>query len=132
MVKNKLKISKVSYKIILRNLLFLLPPEVAHTLAIMASKKIPYKNPIELPKSLSVNFFGNKLRSHVGLAAGFGKNAEVIRPLLLFDFGFIETLTVTRNPQYGNKKPRIFRSIKDQAVINRLGFRNRLFSQTNR
>lgn len=53
MVKNKLKISKVFYK---RNLLFLLPPEVAHSLAIMALKKMPYKNPIELPESLSVNF----------------------------------------------------------------------------
>lgn len=41
---------------ILRDLLFLLPPEVAHSLAIMALKKIPYKNPIELPESLSVNF----------------------------------------------------------------------------
>nr|CAH7725271.1 unnamed protein product [Callosobruchus chinensis] len=91
---------------ILRNLLFLLPPEVAHSLAIMALKKIPYKNPIGLPKCLCVNFFG---------------------PMLSFGFGFIETLTVTRNPQYGNKKPRIFRLIKDQAVINRLGFRNRLF-----
>ncbi len=125
MVKNKLKISKVFYKMILRDLLFLLPPEVAHSLAIMALKKMPYRKPIELPESLSVNFFGNKLRSPVGLAAGFDKNAEVIRPMLSFGFGFIETGTVTRNPQYGNKKPRIFRLIKDQGVINRLGFNNK-------
>uniref|UniRef100_A0A1A9VJN4 Dihydroorotate dehydrogenase (quinone), mitochondrial n=1 Tax=Glossina austeni TaxID=7395 RepID=A0A1A9VJN4_GLOAU len=110
---------------ILRNLLFLLPPEVAHSLAIMALKKMPYKNPIELPESLSVNFFGNKLRSPVGLAAGFDKNAEVIRPMLSFGFGFIEAGTVTRNPQYGNKKPRIFRLVDDQAIINRLGFNNK-------
>ncbi|APR98428.1 dihydroorotate dehydrogenase (quinone) [Wolbachia endosymbiont of Folsomia candida] len=110
---------------ILRNLLFLLPPEIAHSLAIMALKKMPRKKPIELPESLSVNFFGNKLRSPIGLAAGFDKNAEVIRPMLSFGFGFAEAGTVTKNPQYGNKKPRIFRLIKDQGIINRLGFNNK-------
>ncbi|WP_341808290.1 quinone-dependent dihydroorotate dehydrogenase [Wolbachia endosymbiont (group E) of Neria commutata] len=110
---------------ILRNLLFLLPPEIAHSLAIMVFKKMPCRKPIELPESLSVNFFGNKLRSPIALAAGFDKNAEVIRPMLSFGFGFVEAGTVTKNPQYGNKKPRIFRLIKDQGVINRLGFNNK-------
>ncbi|BET35840.1 MULTISPECIES: quinone-dependent dihydroorotate dehydrogenase [Wolbachia] len=125
MVKNKLKMSKVFYKMILRNLLFLLPPEIAHFLLIMALKKMPFKKPIELPESLNVNFFGNKLRSPVGLAAGFDKNAEVLRPMLSFGFGFIEAGTVTKYPQYGNKKPRIFRLIKDEGIINRLGFNNK-------
>ncbi len=110
---------------ILRNLLFLLPPEIAHSLAVMMLKKTPYRKPIELPKSLNVNFFSNKLRSPVGLAAGFDKNAEVIRPMLSLGFGFIEAGTVTKNPQYGNKKPRIFRLIKDEGIINRLGFNNK-------
>ncbi|MGL9718702.1 MAG: quinone-dependent dihydroorotate dehydrogenase [Wolbachia sp.] len=110
---------------ILRNLLFLLPPEIAHSLAITILKKMPCGKPIELPESLNVNFFGNKLRSPVGLAAGFDKNAEVIRPMLSFGFGFIEAGTVTKHPQYGNKKPRIFRLIEDEGIINRLGFNNR-------
>lgn len=110
---------------ILRNLLFLLPPEIAHSLAITMLKKMPCRKPIELPESLNVNFFGNKLRSPVGLAAGFDKNAEVIRPMLSFGFGFIEAGTVTKHPQYGNKKPRIFRLIEDEGIINRLGFNNK-------
>ncbi|MGL9718779.1 MAG: quinone-dependent dihydroorotate dehydrogenase [Wolbachia sp.] len=110
---------------ILRNLLFLLPPEIAHSLAITMLKKMPCRKPIELPESLNVNLFGNKLRSPVGLAAGFDKNAEVIRPMLSFGFGFIEAGTVTKYPQYGNKKPRIFRLIKDEGIINRLGFNNK-------
>jgi dihydroorotate dehydrogenase len=109
----------------LRSLLFLLPPEAAHFLTIIALKKMPCRKPIELPGSLSINFFGNKLRSPIGLAAGFDKNAEVIRPILSFGFGFLEAGTVTKNPQYGNKKPRIFRLIKDQGIINRLGFNNK-------
>ncbi len=110
---------------ILRNLLFLLPPEIAHSLAIMMLKRISYRKPIELPESLSVNCFNNKFRSPVGLAAGFDKNAEVIRSMLSFGFGFIEAGTVTKHPQYGNAKPRIFRLIEDQGVINRLGFNNK-------
>ncbi|QOD38062.1 quinone-dependent dihydroorotate dehydrogenase [Candidatus Wolbachia massiliensis] len=110
---------------ILRNLLFLLPPEIAHSLAIMVLKRMPCRKPIELPQSLSVNFFGNKLRSPVGLAAGFDKNAEVIRPMFPFGFGFMEAGTVTKYPQYGNARPRIFRLIKDQGIINRLGFNNK-------
>ncbi|WCR58051.1 quinone-dependent dihydroorotate dehydrogenase [Wolbachia endosymbiont of Ctenocephalides felis wCfeJ] len=109
---------------ILRNLLFLLPPEIAHSLAIMMLKRMPCREPMELPESLSVNFFGNKLRSPVGLAAGFDKNAEVIRPMLSFGFGFIEAGTVTKYPQYGNKKPRIFRLVEDEGIINKLGFNN--------
>ncbi|MDD9331309.1 MAG: quinone-dependent dihydroorotate dehydrogenase [Wolbachia sp.] len=108
-----------------RNLLFLLPPEAAHSLAIMVLKNTPCRKPIKLPDSLSVNFFNNKLRSPVGLAAGFDKNAEVIKPMLSFGFGFVEVGTVTKNPQYGDKKPRIFRLVEDQGVINRLGFNNK-------
>lgn len=113
------------YKMILRNLLFLLPPEIAHSLAITMLKKMPCRKPIDLPGSLSVNFFGNKLRSPVGLAAGFDKNAEVIRPMFSFGFGFIEAGTVTKYPQHGNEKPRIFRLIQDEGIINRLGFNNK-------
>ncbi|MGL9733026.1 MAG: quinone-dependent dihydroorotate dehydrogenase [Wolbachia sp.] len=110
---------------ILRNLLFLLPPEIAHSLAITMLKKISCRKSIELPESLNVNFFGNKLKSPVGLAAGFDKNAEVIRSMFSLGFGFIEAGTVTKHPQYGNKKPRIFRLIEDEGIINRLGFNNK-------
>jgi hypothetical protein len=64
------------YKIILCNLLFLLSAEIAHSLVIAVLKKMPLRKPIE---SLNINFFGDKLSSPVPIAAGFDKNAEVIR-----------------------------------------------------
>ena len=70
----------------------------------------------------SVEFFGKNIRNAVGVAAGFDKNAEVIRALYYMGFGFCEVGTVTPKPQFGNPKPRVFKLEKDRAVINRLGF----------
>ena len=39
-------------------------------------------------------------------------------------FGFIEIGTVTPRPQPGNPKPRMFRVVEHEAIINRLGFNN--------
>jgi dihydroorotate dehydrogenase len=39
-------------------------------------------------------------------------------------FGFVEIGTVTPLAQPGNDKPRLFRLIKDEAIINRMGFNN--------
>jgi dihydroorotate dehydrogenase len=58
------------------------------------------------------------------MAAGFDKNAEVYNSLFKLGFGFVEVGTVTPLKQYGNQKPRVFRLVKDQALINRLGFNN--------
>ncbi|MFN3315746.1 MAG: quinone-dependent dihydroorotate dehydrogenase [Raineya sp.] len=60
----------------------------------------------------------------VGLAAGFDKNAVAIDELAALGFGFIEIGTLTPRPQAGNPKPRLFRLLKDQAIINRMGFNN--------
>jgi dihydroorotate dehydrogenase len=60
----------------------------------------------------------------VGLAAGFDKNAKMIGDLSDCGFGFIEIGTVTPLPQEGNPKPRLFRLVEDEAVINRMGFNN--------
>jgi dihydroorotate dehydrogenase len=59
------------------------------------------------------------------MAAGFDKNAEVYNQLFKLGFGFVEVGTVTPLSQYGNPKPRVFRLVKDEALINRLGFNNR-------
>jgi dihydroorotate dehydrogenase len=56
------------------------------------------------------------------MAAGFDKNAEVYNPLFKLGFGFVEVGTITPLEQYGNPKPRVFRLVEDQALINRLGF----------
>jgi len=60
----------------------------------------------------------------LGMAAGYDKNAEVPEALLKLGFGFTEIGTVTPKPQTGNPRPRIFRLVEDEAVINRLGFNN--------
>jgi dihydroorotate dehydrogenase len=66
--------------------------------------------------------FGKKLHNPIGMAAGFDKNAEVYNPLFKLGFGFVEVGTITPLAQYGNPKPRVFRLVEDQALINRLGF----------
>ena len=59
-----------------------------------------------------------------GMAAGFDKNAEVVWQLGQLGFSHVEIGTVTRFPQDGNPKPRLFRLKKDLSLINRMGFNN--------
>ena len=108
------------------NLLNFLPPEIAHSLVIkfLKIKPIKVKN-IPDDDRLELNFCNIKLPHPVGLAAGFDKNAEIIKSLFALGFSFIEVGAVTPYPQIGNQKPRIFRLKKDFAIINRLGFNNR-------
>ncbi len=61
----------------------------------------------------------------VGLAAGFDKNADYLNFLSNIGFGYIEVGTLTPKPQLGNPRPRIFRLINEQAIINHLGFNNK-------
>ncbi len=74
--------------------------------------------------ALSVKVAGLQFPNPVGMAAGYDKNAEVPDALLKIGFGFTEVGTITPRPQSGNPRPRIFRLIEDNAVINRLGFNN--------
>lgn len=60
----------------------------------------------------------------LGMAAGFDKDARVVRGLALLGFGHIEIGTLTPRPQPGNPRPRVFRLPADEAVINRMGFPN--------
>ena len=100
-----------------------IPPELAHNLAIKFftnfKNKIKPDDPI-----LNIELCNLKFTNPVGLAAGFDKNGEAYDGLMRLGFGFVEIGTVTLNPQYGNKKPRIFRLLEDKAIINRLGFNN--------
>ena len=58
----------------------------------------------------------------LGMAAGFDKDAEVADRLLGLGFGFVEVGSITPRPQPGNPRPRMFRLVRDRALINRLGF----------
>ena len=63
--------------------------------------------------------------SPIGLAAGFDKNAEVFNATLSLGFGFVEVGTITPDPQFGNPKPRLFRLLEEDALVNKMGFNNK-------
>jgi dihydroorotate dehydrogenase len=71
-----------------------------------------------------VDAFGLRFSGPFGLAAGFDKNGELIKPLADLGFSHIEVGTVTAIAQPGNEKPRLFRLVEDRALINRMGFNN--------
>lgn len=75
-------------------------------------------------KSLERTLWGLTFKNPVGLAAGFDKDGKYIKSMSALGFGFIEVGTITPRPQVGNPKPRLFRLIDDQAIINRMGFNN--------
>ena len=60
----------------------------------------------------------------VGLAPGYDKNGEVFQAAYGLGFGYVEVGSVTPRPQSGNPRPRLFRLVQDNAVINRMGFNN--------
>ena len=110
-----------------RSLIFKIDPEIAHTLAVKSLKLNLALNIFDENKKdpmFHSNLFGKNIDNPIGIAAGFDKNAEVYNPLFKLGFGFVEVGTVTPLKQFGNPKPRVFRLIEDQALINRLGFNN--------
>jgi dihydroorotate dehydrogenase len=108
-----------------RPVLFRLDPEDAHEWGILALKvlqKLPRLPARPSDTRLAVAAFGLDFPDPIGLAAGFDKNGEVVDPILRLGFGFIEVGTITPLAQAGQSRPRLFRLVRDQAVINRLGF----------
>ena len=111
----------------LRPLIFKVDPEKAHTLAIKSLKFNLIPNVFDENKNDSIfqtKIFNKVLDNPIGMAAGFDKNAEVYNALFKLGFGFVEVGTITPLKQYGNPKPRVFRLVEDEALINRLGFNN--------
>ncbi len=53
----------------------------------------------------------------VGLAAGFDKDAYLLRTLPAVGFGFAEIGSVTAEPYGGNPRPRLVRLPKDESII---------------
>ncbi|MCY0093404.1 quinone-dependent dihydroorotate dehydrogenase [Hoeflea ulvae] len=109
---------------IARSALFTLDPETAHWLSITALKSGLVPACRSSDPRLAVTLAGLAFPNPLGMAAGYDKNAEVPSELSRLGFGFVEVGTLTPKPQSGNPKPRIFRLVKDHAVINRLGFNN--------
>jgi dihydroorotate dehydrogenase len=112
-----------------RPLLFNLDPETAHRLTLgllrLAGNIPPSRWVLQALFSAPekpLEAFGLKFKNPVGLAAGYDKDGIALRGLAALGFGHIEIGTVTPRPQPGNPRPRVFRLVEDQAVINRMGF----------
>ena len=117
----------------LRPLLFAFPPEAMHgftgglmrfVYCIPPLRALVRKMYCVKHTSLEREFCGLKFSNPVGLAAGFDKNATLYRAFSMLGFSFIEIGTVTPKGQSGNPKPRLFRIVKDYALLNRMGFNN--------
>lgn len=105
--------------------IFALDSEKAHRMAISALKLLPTpRTPTAKPSRMVSTVAGIEFPNPVGVAAGFDKDAEVPDALLRLGFGFTEVGSITPKPQAGNPKPRLFRLVEDEAVINRMGFNN--------
>lgn len=114
------------YRSLVRPILFRLPPETAHELALHSLPFIPQRLIAKRfnDPALRIERFGLSFPNPVGLAAGFDKNGIALQPLAALGFGHIEAGTVTYHAQPGNPRPRLFRLSEDQALINRAGFNN--------
>lgn len=102
------------------NPLFLLPPEIAHKVALCGVRH-GFVKPYKRSKSLEKELCGIRFPSPVGLSAGADKEAYALQGWDKVGFGFVETGTVTLNPRAGNPKPRIWRQKQEQSIINWMG-----------
>ena len=115
------------YENFMRHWLFQFDPETAHDFVF---ESLPYVRPFasllepfcsyQSPR-LKTSLAGRIIANPVGLAAGFDKNARLGRLLDILGFGFAEIGTVTHMPGEGNPRPRLFRLVEDEAIINRMG-----------
>lgn len=116
------------YYPLVRKALFQLDPERAHELTLQQLTRLsgtPFTALIRQSLPFKpVNCMGLTFKNPLGLAAGLDKNGECIDAFGAMGFGFIEIGTVTPRPQPGNDKPRMFRVLEAQGIINRMGFNN--------
>ena len=123
-----------AYQRLIRPLLFRQDSEEIHELTLNWLEKaerfgsLPickiFYPPVPGLHRLKMECLGLEFPNPVGIAAGLDKNAKVYNSLLSFGFGFVECGTITPRPHPGNARPRVFRLLEDEALINRLGFNN--------
>lgn len=112
-----------------RSLLFRLDAEQAHHLSMktlrLAERSGVLRRVIDAPGNGDpVELMGLRFPNRVGLAAGLDKEGNTIDALGRLGFGFIEIGTITPRSQRGNPRPRLFRLVEEEAIINRMGFNN--------
>ena len=106
-----------------RPALFLTDAETAHGLSLAGLRLLPSR-PAPSNPMLQQRVAGLDFPNPVGLAPGYDKNGEVFQAAYGLGFGYVEVGSVTPRPQSGNPRPRLFRLVEDNAVINRMGFNN--------
>lgn len=105
-------------------------PETAHHLSMAALRTaestgmLALASPDHPELDRPVEVMGLKFPNRIGLAAGLDKEGNTIDALGRLGFGHVEIGTITPRPQPGNPKPRLFRLIPHEAIINRMGFNN--------
>jgi dihydroorotate dehydrogenase len=112
-----------------RDILFRLNAETAHHLSLASLRKMEKVGLLRLlfPAAeciAPIEVMGLRFPNRIGLAAGLDKEGNTIDALGRLGFGFIEIGTITPRPQAGNPKPRLFRLVQDESIINRMGFNN--------
>lgn len=110
---------------LLRPLLFSLDAERAHDLAFRVGEHFcdwPGLDAPVLDPRLKCTLAGLSLPSPVGLAAGLDKGARLLPLWKAMGFGYVEVGTVTPRPQPGNPRPRLFRVVEEELILNRMGF----------
>lgn len=119
---------------LLKPVLFSFSPENAHKIiekTLILLRYVPFSGSIlrffysYKNEGLEREVLGIKFDNPIGLAAGLDKNGEIYNDLANFGFGFIEIGSLTPNEQPGNPKPRCFRLLEDNALINRMGINNK-------
>ena len=121
----------LGWKIFARPIISRLDSERSHDLALATLSKFDksqygksllsgmYQSP-ELP----VHVLGRLFHHPLGLAAGMDKGAKALSAWPALGFSWIEYGGVTRFPQDGNPKPRMFRANSERALVNSMGFNN--------
>jgi dihydroorotate dehydrogenase len=122
------------YRLLLRPVLYAFSAETAHHFVMRCLALLSSVRPLcalvsaglaPRDPALRVSALGLTFPSPIGLAAGLDKDGIAVPALCALGFGFVEVGTITAQPQPGNPKPRLFRLVRDRALINRMGFNNR-------
>nr|BFE84192.1 hypothetical protein GCM10020093_067930 [Planobispora longispora] len=121
------------YRFLFTQILSRLDPEDIHHLTVRGlrvlsaapvAKKVLHRRLAPRDPALRVQAFGVHFPGPFGLAAGFDKDAGCVEAMSALGFSHVEVGTITAHAQPGNARPRLFRLVKDRAVINRMGFNN--------
>ncbi len=118
---------------LIKKIMFNFEPETTHNIASYGLKLLPKLSPINNSmikrnfvedEILTQKLFNTTFKNPIGLAAGFDKNADMIKAMPAMGFGYTEIGTMTPKPQPGNPQPRLFRYPKYESIQNAMGFNN--------